>query len=90
MVSKSELGFYLWNVAIIAGAITGANIGVYKSMEWSRENKQTYTISDFVGGAGFGAGLGIMLGSVSPILVPASIIGLPAYILNRRKEKDAV
>jgi hypothetical protein len=52
-------------------------------MEWSRE---TYTISDFVGGAGFGAGLGIMLGSVSPILVPASIIGL----LNRRKEKDAV
>jgi hypothetical protein len=87
MVSKSELGFYLWNGAIIAGTVIGANIGVYRSMEWSNENKQKYGIIDFVGGSGFGAGLGAMIGVVSPILIPASIIGLPAYILNKKPKE---
>lgn len=81
MASKDIL-FHAYKCAIIAGTVIGANVHVHNYMEWSNKYKQEFTFSDFMIKSVCGAGIGGMIGVVSPFLIPAGIIALPSYVIN--------
>jgi hypothetical protein len=85
MASKDILS-HAYKCAIIAGSIIGANVNVYNYMEWYNKNKREFTFSDFMMTSVCGAGLGGMIGVVSPFLVPAGIIGLPSYVMSLKNK----
>lgn len=83
MASKDIL-FYACSCAVIAGSVIGANLGVCKVME----QEPKYTTADFVIGAMGGAGLGAMVGAISPLVAASTIVCLPSYILKKKQSSE--
>ena len=83
MASKDIL-FHVYNCAVIAGAVIGANIGVCKVMEQNPK----YTTSDFVIGAMGGVSLGAMVGAITPLIAASTIVCLPSYIIKKNQSSE--